>query len=131
VHQRLDPDKFEQVAVQRCQRWGSRAISAARAVLVDGRTVTQAAAQLGMSPPHVQVLKSRFLRQASYTVKIPASEFKRSVAPDWQTLLGRYKPHIRDLRDSGYSPLQISDFLKANELTVPFAELTQFLESLE
>jgi len=98
---------------------------------VDGRTVTDAANQFGMSRPHVQVLKSRFLAQARYTVKIPAAEFKQSVAPDWISLLNRFKPHVRDLMDSGYSPLQISDYLKANDLSVPHDDLTKFLELLK
>src|SRR5437868_6746835 len=119
--QRLPADEFDRVAGQQCGRWESRSLEAARAVLVDGQRPAEVASRLGMSPQHVYVLRKRFL--GFVAVKVPAKVYMEAVPPDWAVVLSRFEAHVRSLMKSGYSPTQIADYLRANDVEVPPQDL--------
>lgn len=129
--ERLSAEKFDHIADQQCWRWSSRTVQAARASLVDGRSAAAVAASFEMSRQQVYVLRKRFLDLARKAVKVPAAAFMAAVSPDWNTALVRFEPHIRSLIRSGYSPAQVADYLKANDVDVPFNELSSYLGELK
>lgn len=128
----VSAEDFDRVARLHFRRWGERSLNVVRALLVDSRRITDVAEEFGMKPQQANVLRSRFLdrMKSKGVVKLPAEQFMQSVTPARASVLDPFRNDIKQLCKRGYSETQIADFLRANDVTVPAAELTNFLGAM-
>jgi hypothetical protein len=124
--QKLDAASFEQVASSECRRWGKRAIDVARALLVDGAGLTDAADQSGMSRQQANVIRNRFLDKADHWRQKELRKFMAREAPESATI-ARHALEIIQLRDSGYSDEQIVAYLALQNIKTTPAKIAGFL----
>lgn len=131
----VSAEDFDRIAKLHCRRWEPRSIGVVRALLVDSRRISDVAAEFGMTPQQANVLRARFIERmkSKGVVKLPAEQFMQSVTPasaSVPSVLDPFKNDIKQLCKRGYSETQIVDFLRANDVTVPAKELTNFLGAM-
>jgi hypothetical protein len=105
-------------------RWSERNLAAARAVLVDGLTVGQAAGAHAISQQQASVLKRRFWEKlmAARAMKVSPSDYlKTQIAAGHSLKLLR--PALIELRRHGLSDEQLVDYLSKNDVMATVAEL--------
>ena len=120
---------FERIASTRCPRWSQRSLAAVRRVLVDDAKALEISAEMGMLPQQVNVLRDRFLHRAA--AKVTAFEFMRSVQPDHMLMPATLKPEVRVLVSNGYSPRQVSAYLRKNDVDIPVNDIRELWENLK
>jgi len=125
-------EDFERVAALYCRRWEKRSIDAMRALLVDKVRLSEVAEKYEMKPQQAIVLRTRFneymLRAA--TVKMSAENFMHSVPPESASIFEPFKTDIKKLIAKKYSETQISEYLKANGVSVPMEDLISYLRTI-
>lgn len=127
----VEASEFDRIAQRHCRRWADKSIAITRAVLVDQRRPYKVAEEFGITQGHVQVLLSRFRRymQRDALQKVPAEEFMRQVVPPLERA-ALLRSDVKRLVQHGYTDGQIADFLRANDVELPAADLHNFLEDL-
>ena len=129
----LKLEDFERIANVYCKGWAVTSINAVRAILVDGERVSIVAKQCGVKPQTIVTLRKRFLNifYAKSPVKLEAEQFMRRVVPDGAGALKPFRTELKRLLASGYSPRQIAEYLRVNDVNVKATVLNEFLKGLE
>lgn len=123
----MDAQEFVYVA-DTGRRWSEKSLAIARAVLVEGRAVGETAKSFDVSPQHVNVLKTRFLKRAD-DVKLQG--YISQVQPDGVPRLREYSGQIATLHQKGYSAGQIADYLDMQGVAVTIRDVKKFVKGLE
>jgi hypothetical protein len=124
----MSGEEFDRLAELHCRRWGDASRGVVRSLLVDGKGLTEAAAEFGMSTQQAVVVRRRFLERIA-NGRVRADQFMQKVKPAGRRL-AMFKDDIRQLSDRGYSVAQIAEFLKANKVDVSTVELTTYIGAL-
>ncbi|EGL3999256.1 hypothetical protein IQ368_004808 [Salmonella enterica] len=123
---RMDAAQFDRVA-SKC-RWSERSLGVARALLVDGVPLSDAAAAHDMSVKQARVLLARFAAKAeSERLEAFMQREKPKLAT---TALEPYSSEVRTLRDKGYTIEQIVAFFKENGVKTSPTTVRNFLRSI-
>lgn len=123
---RMDAAQFDRVA-SKC-RWSERSLGVARALLVDGVPLPDAAAAHDMSVKQARVLLARFSAKAeSERLEAFMQREKPKLAA---TALEPYSSEVRTLRDKGYTIEQIVAFFKENGVKTSPTTVRNFLRSI-
>ncbi|WP_272688284.1 hypothetical protein [Providencia sp. PROV041] len=123
---RMDAAQFDRVA-SKC-RWSERSLGVARALLVDGVPLPDAAAAHDMSVKQARVLLVRFAAKAeSERLEAFMQREKPKLAT---TALEPYSSEVRTLRDKGYTIEQIVAFFKENGVKTSPTTVRNFLRSI-
>jgi hypothetical protein len=122
-------EDFDRVATLHCKRWEARSLKVARALLVEGKRVTDVAEEFGMKSQQAIVLRTRFLERMRQkaVVKVPAETFMQSVTPSNTSVLEPFRNDLKQLTMHGYSEAQLVEFLRTNDVEVSQEELSTFL----
>jgi transposase len=105
----MDAEQFEHVASKN-KRWSARSLSVAKVLLVEGASLSEAAAAHEMSPQQANVIRGRFLAKAE---ALRIEEFMRREKPKLaSSALEPYSAQMKTLRDKGYTIEQIVAYLK-------------------
>jgi transposase len=120
----MDENEFTRIAAAECKRWSSRSLGVARALLVDGQTLSDVAAAETITIQHAYVIRSRFLNKCK---QARLNEFMKRESPRPPMLLEPYKDEVRSLRDKGYSIAQIVAFLSENGVETSATTVRAFL----
>lgn len=124
---RMDANLFERIA-SKCSRWSERSLGVAKALIVEGVSLSEAAATHTMSPQQASVIRARFLARAE---KIRVEEFMSREKPRLSTsILEPFSTQMQTLRDKGYTIDQIVAFLKENGVSTSPTTVQTFLRSL-
>lgn len=123
---RMNAIQFERVA-SKC-RWSERSLGVAKALIVDGVSLSMAAEAHTMSPQQASVIRARFLAKAE---KMRVDEFMRREKPRLSvSILEPFSTQMQTLRDKGYTIDQIVAFLKENGVSTSPTTVQTFLRSL-
>lgn len=120
---RMDAERFELVA-SRCQ-WSERSIGLVRALLVDGRPLSESAAAFGFTPQNANTLRTRFIAKAK---KRLLADFITTQLPSSILALRERDDEIRTLQAKGYSIEQILSYLAAAGVVVSERTLRNYFE---
>lgn len=124
---RMDPAQFERVAAK-CARWSAPSLGVAKALIVDGVPLSEAAAAHSMSPQQASVIRTRFLAKAE---KLRVEEFMQREKPKLaSSALEPFAAEMKTLRDKGYSIDQIVSFLKQNGVSTSPTTVRNFLRNI-
>ena len=124
----MDIQEFEQVA-KSGRRWTAKSLAIARAILVDQQKTNDVAQQFSVSPQHVNVLRTRFLKRAK---DMYLCSYINRVEPDEKIYqLRKHKNQILILCRKGYSPRQIADYLDMLGVSVTVHEIKEFVKGLD
>jgi hypothetical protein len=108
--QRMDAALFDLVAVK-C-KWSDRSLGVAKLLIVEGVSLSEAAAAHQMSPQQANVIRGRFLAKAD---KHRVEEFMAREKPKLSgASLEPFSFEIKTLHEKGYTIEQIVVFLKEN-----------------
>lgn len=122
---KMSSAEFNHVA-QTCKRWSDRSLSVARALLVDGLSLSEAAANHEMSSQQANVTRTRFLAKAE---KQRVESFMAREKPKLSTaLLEPFAEDMRTLRDKGYTMRQIVLFLREQGIETSVTTVRNFLK---
>lgn len=125
---KMKVDQFEQVASQ-CKRWSDRSLSVAKALIVDGVALSEAAVTHAMSPQQANVIRGRFLAKAEDQ---HIEEFMRREKPKLaSSALEPFASHMQTLRDKGYTIGQIVAFLKESGVSTSPTTVRTFLRRIQ
>lgn len=128
ISQRMDITQFERVAAAKCN-WSARSLDVARALIVEGVSLSVAATTHAMSAQQANVIRTRFLAKAE---NLRIEEFMRRENPKLaSTALEPYSAQIRVLRDKGYTIEQIVSFLKECGVSTSQTTVRNFLRSIQ
>lgn len=120
--------QFEQVASQ-CKRWSDRSLRVAKALIVEGVALSEAAVTHAMSPQQANVIRARFLAKAEDQ---HIKEFMRREKPKLASAaLGPFAAQMQTLRDKGYTIEQIVGFLKESGVSTSLTTVRTFLRSIQ
>jgi transposase len=123
---RMDAAQFERVAAK-C-KWSDRSLDVAKALIVDGVSLSEAAAAQTMSSQQASVIRARFLAKAE---KLRMEEFMRREKPKLSSsALEPFSVQIQTLRDKGYTIEQIVAFLKESGVSISPTTVRTFLRSI-
>lgn len=123
----MDAAQFERVAAK-CKRWSGRSLSVAKALILEGKPLSQVAAAYSMSPQQANVIRGRFLNKAE---DLRIEDFMRKEKPKLASAaLEPFSSEMQTLRDKGYTIEQIVAFLKDNGVTTSQTTVTTFLRSI-
>lgn len=123
--QLMTEEEFSRIAAE-CSRWSDRSIGVARALLVDGVPLSDAATTHDMSKQQANVVRARFVDKAE---KKRISEFMAREKPKMTlALLEPYSQHMKTLRDKGYTFQQIVSFLAENGIETSVTTVRNFLK---
>jgi hypothetical protein len=125
---RLSARQFD--VATRGSRLGESALTAGRAVLVDGRAPIDVARELGLTRQRVHAIARRVfdLHQAAGVVKVTAAEFMAS-RPRREDVLAPFVRELRRLACSGRGIEEMKAYLLANDVKSTSAEIEQVLAS--
>ncbi len=119
----MDAERFELVA-SRCQ-WSERSIGLVRALLVDGRPLSESAAAFGFTPQNANTLRTRFLAKAK---KRLLADFITTQPPSSTVALRERDAEIRTLQTKGYSIEQIVSYLAEAGVSISVPTLRNYFE---
>ena len=125
----MSPSDFENTA-EHCTRWQSRSLGVVRALLVDGKALSVAAAEYEMTAQQANLHRTRFLERAE---KVRVKEFMSRIKPE-STTLAALKPHaqaLRSLHDQGYTFAQLIKYLDEHEVKATTTTVRKFLKGCE
>lgn len=121
----IDNELFERVSLQ-LRRWSDRSLGVAKALIVDGLPLSEAASKHDMSPQQANVIRTRFIEKAD---KVRLQSFMEREKPKLQKLeFETFKPEIQTLHDKGYTVEQIITFLAENNVIATAATIRNFLK---
>lgn len=122
---RMDEAEFSRIA-EKCRKWSERNLGVVRALLVEGDSMTDAAAKHEMSKQQANVLRTRFLAKAGQE-RIEA--FMAREKPKLSTtVLEPFKQDMQTLRDRGYTLAQIVAFLRESDVQTSVTTVRNFLK---
>lgn len=123
----MDAAQFERVA-SKCKRWSERSLGVAKALIIEGVSLSEAAAAHSMSPQQANVIRGRFLAKAEDQ---RIEEFMRREKPKLaSSALEPYSAQMQTLRDKGYTIEQIVAFLKESGVSTSPTTVRTFLRSI-
>lgn len=119
-------EEFQQVEKQ-CLRWKQRSLDAAKALVVDGKSVGEVSLTYDMTKQQADTIRVRFY------AKIEAARVADFLArnPAEIATVGALKPYrgaIFTLSEQGASPDQIVAYLAERELSTNAETVSKFLE---
>lgn len=121
----IDNELFERVSLQ-LRRWSDRSLGVAKALIVDGLPLSEAASKHDMSPQQANVIRTRFIEKAD---KVRLQSFMEREKPKLPKLeFETFKPEIQTLHDKGYTVEQIIIFLAENNVIATAATIRNFLK---
>lgn len=121
---RMSDAEFARVAAT-CSKWSERSLGVARALLVEGVPLSDAAATHEMSSQQANVVRNRFIAKAE---KRRIDEFMAREKPKLTaTILEPFSQDIRTLRDKGYTIRQIVAFLREQDIETSVTTVRNFL----
>ncbi len=121
----IDNDLFERVSLQ-LRRWSDRSLGVAKALIIDGVPLSEAAAMHDMSPQQANVIRTRFVEKAD---KVRLQSFMDREKPKLPKIeLELFKPEIQTLHEKGYTVEQIITFLAENNVTASATTIRNFLK---
>ncbi len=121
----IDNDLFERVSLQ-LRRWSDRSLGVAKALIIDGLPLSEAAAMHDMSPQQANVIRTRFVEKAD---KVRLQSFMDREKPKLPKIeLELFKPEIQTLHEKGYTVEQIITFLAENNVTASATTIRNFLK---
>lgn len=121
---RMSDAEFTRVAAT-CSKWSERSLGVARALLVEGVPLSDAAATHEMSSQQANVVRNRFIAKAE---KRRIDEFMAREKPKLTaTILEPFSQDIRTLRDKGYTIRQIVAFLREQDIETSVTTVRNFL----
>ncbi|MEQ1528362.1 MAG: hypothetical protein ACXW00_00225 [Methylobacter sp.] len=121
----IDNDLFERVSLQ-LRRWSDRSLGVAKALIIDGVPLSEAAAMHDMSPQQANVIRTRFVEKAD---KVRLQSFMDREKPKLPKIeLELFKPEIQTLHEKGYTVEQIITFLAENNVTASTTTIRNFLK---
>ncbi|NOV32718.1 hypothetical protein [Methylomonas sp. ZR1] len=121
----IDNDLFERVSLQ-LRRWSDRSLGVAKALIIDGVPLSEAAAMHDMSPQQANVIRTRFVEKAD---KVRLQSFMAREKPKLPKIeLELFKPEIQTLHEKGYTVEQIITFLAENNVTASATTIRNFLK---
>ena len=121
----IDNDLFERVSLQ-LRRWSDRSLGVAKALIIDGVPLSEAAAMHDMSPQQANVIRTRFVEKAD---KVRLQSFMDREKPKLPKIeLELFKPEIQTLHKKGYTVEQIITFLAENNVTASTTTIRNFLK---
>lgn len=121
----IDNELFKRVSLQ-LRRWSDRSLGVAKALIIDGIPLSEAASTHNMSPQQANVIRSRFIEKAD---KVRLESFMEREKPKLPKVeLEPFKPEIQTLHDKGYTVEQIITFLSENNVTASTATIRNFLK---
>jgi hypothetical protein len=121
----IDNELFERVSLQ-LRRWSDRSLGVAKALIVDGLPLSEAASKHDMSPQQANVIRTRFIEKAD---KVRLQSFMEREKPKLPKLeFETFKPEIQTLHDKGYTVEQIITFLAENNVIATAATIRNFLK---
>ena len=121
----IDNELFKRVSLQ-LRRWSDRSLNVAKALIIDGIPLSEAASIHKMSPQQANVIRSRFIEKAD---KVRLESFMEREKPKLPKMeLDSFKLEIQTLHDKGYTVEQIITFLTENNVTVSTATIRNFLK---
>ena len=121
----IDNELFKRVSLQ-LRRWSDRSLNVAKALIIDGIPLSEAASIHKMSPQQANVIRSRFIEKAD---KVRLELFMEREKPKLPKMeLDSFKLEIQTLHDKGYTVEQIITFLAENNVTVSTATIRNFLK---
>lgn len=134
---RMDEEFFKRVASS-CN-WSERSLGVAKALIVEGKSPTAAAAAASppMTPQHANVLRTRFLAKADKLreddEKARVERFMQREPPKSPAAaleaLERFSSEIGTLHDKGYTVEQIVSFLQENGVSTSPTTVRKFFRS--
>lgn len=121
----IDNDLFERVSLQ-CRRWSDRSLGVAKALIIDGVPLSEAATIHKMSPQQANVIRTRFVEKAD---KVRLESFMEREKPKLPKVeLETFKLEIQTLHNKGYTVEQIITFLAENNVTASATIIRNFLK---
>jgi len=121
----IDNELFERVSLQ-LRRWSDRSLGVAKALIVDGLPLSEAASKHDMSPQQANVIRTRFIEKAD---KVRLQSFMEREKPKLLKLeFETFKPEIQTLHDKGYTVEQIITFLAENNVIATASTIRNFLK---
>lgn len=121
---RMDAAAFQRAASE-CKRWSERSLGVARALLVDGKPLSDVAAAYEMKPQQANVIRARFVEKAK---EARLKQFMKQETP--KQLSAALEPFAADmatLRDKGYSVDQIVAYLADNGVQASVTTVRTFM----
>lgn len=125
---RMAADEFDRVA-STCGRWHSKSLDVVRALLVEGKTPSEAAQAYDVTAQHAGVLLRRFKARASEVSKkkVSAEDFMQAVKPEGLATLEPFRRELIQLRSNGYTNEQLRLYLVENGIDTTTTNIDQFL----
>jgi transposase len=122
--QKLDAAQFDKVA-SKC-RWSAPSLGVARALLVEGKSLPEAAAAFNMKTKQASVYRARFIAKAeAYSLE----EFMQRETPKLAiSVLEPFSSQLQTLRDGGYTIEQIVGYLKEKGVNTSATTVRNFLK---
>jgi len=121
----IDNELFERVSLQ-LRRWSDRSLGVAKALIIDGVPLSEAASMHDMSPQQANVIRTRFVEKAD---KVRLQLFMEREKPKLPKMeLEMFKPEIQTLHEKGYTVEQIISFLAENNVTASITTIRNFLK---
>lgn len=122
---KMSDAEFTRVAMI-CNRWSERSLGVARALLVEGVPLSDAATAHEMSSQQANVIRSRFLAKAA---KQRVDDFTAREKPKLAaSALEPFEQDMRTLRDKGYTIRQIVSFLREQGIETSLTTVRTFLK---
>ncbi len=120
----IDAEQFAQVSAH-CGRWNPKSLDIARALIVEGRQLSDVAAEHDCSAAYANVIRSRFYDKAQ---SVRLASFKQQINPDTLASLQPYRNDIEALNAEGYTVAQLVDYLAQNNVSVSADTVRKFLK---
>ncbi len=122
----LKPAEFKRIAKQ-CSRWRQRSLDAAKALVVDGKGVSEVAEKFEMTKQQADTIRVRFY------AKVEAARVADFLSrnPAEIATVGALRPFrgaIFTLSEQGASPDQIVAYLAERDLSTNAETVTEFLK---
>jgi hypothetical protein len=121
-------EDFDESARLHCHAWAVRTLQATRASLVEGLPHHVVAERFNVTVRYLSVMRARFLKRFNNPpVKIVAATFMKSEPPDGLSALRPFYPELRRLVASGYTPQQLTRYMRLNGVPVKLATLKSYV----
>jgi len=122
---------FDEAARLHCHAWAQRTLQATRASLVEGLPHHVVAERFDITVRYLSVMRARFLKRfKNPPVKIVAATFMKEEPPDGISALRPFYAELRRLVAGGYSPRQLSRYMRLNGVTVRLTTLKHYIRGL-
>lgn len=123
---KLDAAQFDKVA-SKC-RWSVTSLGVARALLVEGKSLPEAAAAFGIKTKQASVYRARFIEKANaYSLQ----EFMQRETPKLaSSALEPFSSELLTLRDGGYTIEQIVGYLKEKGVNTSATTVRNYLKDI-